>query len=679
MAKASRWLAGASYLQKWLVLGVLIGAMAGTGAIVFYEALLGATHLLLGVLAGYHVPTPIGEGGRAASGSFSRPWALPLVVGLGALLGALLAFRFAPDAEGHGTDAAISAVHHNPRGIRFRTVIVKIVASALTIGSGGSGGREGPTGQISAGFASLLARELDLSPADGRTAVATGIGSGIGAIFGAPLGGAVLATEILYRDDFDVEALLPCFIASIVGYVIFGAATGFTPLFGFNASYHFGDPSQLLWFALIGVLGGITGLLYAKGFYGIAALFTRIALPRWVKPAIGGVLVGSIALAIPEVLGTGYGWIQQSLGHQLLSLPLWVVLILPFARIVATGLSIGSGGSGGIFGPGMVIGAFVGAGVWRLFEPIVPSMGHSPTPYVIVGMMCCFGSISRAPLAVMLMVAEMTGSLSILAPAMVAVGLAWFIVRRDDDSIYRSQLQSRAASPAQRLLVGMPLLGNVAVNQAMAPPRLVLKGGTPAHLARRQVERAGVPGVPVVDDQGRFEGALSLKDLDRLGEGADAHTIDAVVDPSAPTVAESSHLDVALDALTSASQQWIPVLDNDRAVVGTIAMSDVVRGYRLGLLASLHQLDGTDHAAGTHDIEITTRSSLVNAPLRHARLPAGVIVTSIQRGRELLVPDGDTVLQAGDRLAVIGAPKDVDGLKAAASHASQRRSTEGDH
>ena len=210
------------------------------------------------------------------------------MVGLGALLGAILVFRFAPEAEGHGTDAAISAVHHNPRGIRFRAVIVKIVASALTIGSGGSGGREGPTGQISAGFASLLARELDLSPADARIAVVTGIGSGIGAIFGAPLGGAVLATEILYRDDFDATALLPSFVASIVGYVIFGAAVGYTPLFGFNASYHFTDPSHLLWFALIGVLGGLIGLLYAKGFYGISDIFGRMRLPRWVKPAIGG-------------------------------------------------------------------------------------------------------------------------------------------------------------------------------------------------------------------------------------------------------------------------------------------------------------------------------------------------------------------------------------------------------
>ncbi len=321
MTRAGRWVGGASYLQKWLVLGVLIGTMAGIGAVVFYEALLACTHFFLGTLAGYHVPTPTGEGGQRASAVFDRPWALPLVVGLGALLGAILVFRFAPEAEGHGTDAAISAVHHNPRGIRFRAVLVKITASALTIGSGGSGGREGPTGQISAGFASLLARELDLSPADARIAVVTGIGSGIGAIFGAPLGGAVLATEILYRDDFDAEALLPSFVASLVGYVIFGVVIGFTPLFGFAGSYHFTDPAILPWFALIGVLGGLIGLLYAKSFYGIADLFGKIQIPRWTKPAIGGVIVGMIALVIPEVLGTGYGWIQQGLGRQLLDTP----------------------------------------------------------------------------------------------------------------------------------------------------------------------------------------------------------------------------------------------------------------------------------------------------------------------------------------------------------------------
>ncbi len=346
-ARAARWLASASYGRKWLVLGAVIGVVAGLGAVVFYETLREATHLFLGVVAGYTVPTPAGEGAHAASARYSRPWAIPLVTCLGGLVAGALVFGIAPDAEGHGTDAAISAVHHDPLGIRLRTVVVKIIASAITIGSGGSGGREGPTGQISAGFASFLARLFDLSPSDARIAVMSGIGSGIGSIFGAPLGGAVLATEIMYRDDFEVEALLPSFIASIIGYVLFGSIEGFQPLFGTVEDYHLTDARQLVWFAIIGILGGLVGLLYAKGFYGIAGIFPRLPIPRFLRPALGGLAVGCIALAIPQVLGTGYGWIQESFGTQLLHIPLWIVLVIPFARIVSTGLSIGSGGSGG--------------------------------------------------------------------------------------------------------------------------------------------------------------------------------------------------------------------------------------------------------------------------------------------------------------------------------------------
>ena len=640
--------------------------MAGVGAIVFYEALLACTHFFLGTLAGYHVPTPVGEGGHRASASFTRPWALPLVVGLGALLGGIIVFRFAPEAEGHGTDAAISAVHHNPRGIRFRAVIVKIVASALTIGSGGSGGREGPTGQISAGFASLLARELDLSPGDARIAVVTGIGSGIGAIFGAPLGGAVLATEILYRDDFDAEALLPSFVASLVGYIIFGSVVGFTPLFGFAGSYHFSNPTQLVWFALIGVLGGLIGILYAKSFYGISDLFGHLALPRWAKPAIGGVIVGLIALAIPEVLGTGYGWIQEGLGRQLLTLPLWIVLVLPFARILATGLSIGSGGSGGIFGPGMIIGAFIGASVWRLLEPVVPSMGHNPAPYVIIGMMCCFGGISRAPLAVMLMVAEMTGSLSILGPAMIAVGLAWFIVRRSDDTIYRSQLRTRADAPAQRLLIGMPVLANVPVRQAMAAPRLVIPGGTSVEAAQEALAHGRLTGAPVVDSNGRFEGTISLGSL-QASKGPRDHRLESFVDVTAPTVSDSAHLDVAVDAITTSTQHWVSVLDSERNVVGTVATSDVVRGYRLGLLASLQKVNADGDAPGADRVVIGAGSPLAGQSLNNADLPISIIVTTIQRNKDLVVPTGSTRLQAGDELIVLGRSGDIDAFRAIAT------------
>jgi CIC family chloride channel protein len=659
-AGAGRWVASASYLKKWTVLGVIIGAVAGCGAIVFYEALVASTHLFLGVLVGYHVPTPIGEGGHAASSSAARPWALPLVGGAGALLGAVLVFRVAPEAEGHGTDAAIAAVHDNPRGVRFRAVIVKIVASALTIGSGGSGGREGPTGQISAGFGSLLARLLDLEPADGRIAVATGIGSGIGAIFGAPLGGAVLASEILYRDDFEPAALLPCFIASAVSYVIFGAAEGFKPLFGFVGSYRFSDPSQLVWFALIGVLAGLVGLLYAKSFYGLVDLFHRSPLPHWVNPAIGGLLVGAIGIAIPEVIGTGYGWVQTSLSHGLLSIPLWIVLVLPFARIVATGLSIGSGGSGGIFGPGMVIGAFLGASVWRLFEPAFPSMGHSPAPYVIVGMMACFGGISRAPLAVMLMVAEMTGSLSILTPAMVAVGISWLIVRRNDDTIYRSQLKNRADAPARRILAGLPLLGAIPTSRAMVTPRVLVRSDTTTTDAQVALEAAKVNGAPVVDGAKRFTGSLARSAV--TSPGAARKSVTELVDAGAPVVSVASTLDVALESLTEAPLSWVAVLDDDRRVMGILSVSDIVHAYRQELIGSAERMSGLGARAGVSVVTVSGASPLSGTTLREAGLPHGLLVTAVTRGQSVFVPNGDTELTEGDQLSVLGQTGDLGDL-----------------
>lgn len=575
-AAASRWVAEASYVRKWVVLGVAIGVIAGLGAVVFFGALQLATHLFMRDLVGYRIPTPFGEGNLGPHQGPARAWALPLVAGGGALLGAILVFRIAPEAEGHGTDAAISAVHHNPRGVRFRTVLVKIVASALTIGSGGSGGREGPTGQISAGFGSLLARVLDLGPEDARIAVAAGIGSGIGAIFGAPLGGAVLAAEILYRDDVDPAALLPSFIASGVGYAIFGAVEGYGPLFGVHAATTvFTAPGHLVWFALIGLLGGLIGLAYCSGFYGLNAAFVRSRLPKWLAPALGAVAVGLIALEIPQVLGTGYGWIQQGLGSSLRAIPLWIVLVLPFARIVATGLSIGSGGSGGIFGPGMVIGAFVGAAVWRLLDPVFPSMGP-PAPYVIVGMMCCFGSVSRAPLAVMLMVAEMTGSIASLEPGLIAVGIAWLIVRQRDATMYQSQLARRDAAPDRALLSQLAVLPTIPARTWASQSRPVLAAGVSAGEAAGVLRMSEHTAAPVADESGRFAGTVTLAALEAADPDA---SWGGLPDSSAAVVDQDSALDVALDALTSSRSPFVTVLDRDRRIVGTISGTEFINAY----------------------------------------------------------------------------------------------------
>jgi chloride channel protein, CIC family len=456
-SRAKQW-AGASlnragYLRKWLTLGITIGIIAGLGAVAFYLALDYAGQFLLGYLADYHIPKPAGDGGDPGSPGFSRPWAIPLVVFGGALVSALLVSTFAPEAEGHGTDSAIEAVHTDPRAIRVRAIVVKTIASALTIGSGGSGGREGPAAQISAGFGSLLTRQLNLSDDDGRVAVSLGIGSGIGAIFGAPLGGAVLAASIVYREDFDYRSLIPGFITSATAYAVLGSILGFDPLFGFLAAdYQFHQPLQLIWFVVLGIVAAGIGLLYAQTFYGTVNLTHRLPGGAVLKPAIGGLAVGLIALAVPQILSSGYGWAQKAATlDSLMAIPLWIVLILPVAKIVATSLSIGTGGSGGIFGPGIVIGAFTGAALWRLGELLhLPWLPDSPGVFVVVGMMACFGGVAHAPLAVMIMVAEMTGSFSVVPCAMVAVGIAYLLISRTSVSIYRAQRLNRETAAAER-------------------------------------------------------------------------------------------------------------------------------------------------------------------------------------------------------------------------------------
>lgn len=652
-----------SYLPKWIFLASLIGVIAGIGAVVFYETLTLASHFFLGFLAGYHVPTPAGEGNSAGSAHYVRAWAIPLVVVLGALLSGFLVFTWAPEAEGHGTDAAIDAVHHNPRGIRLRAVVVKIIASALTIGSGGSGGREGPTAQISAGFGSLLARTLDLSPEDGRIAVSVGIGSGIGAIFSAPLGGAILAADIVYRDDFEFEALLPGMLASIVAYTIFGAFFGYHPLFAIPGGYHFDQPIQLLWFGIIGLLAGGIGLLYSKTFYGVVALSKFIPVSKKLRPAVGGLLVGLMAIGLPQVLGTGYGWVQKGLGNELIHTPLIIILALPLARIIATSLSIGTGGSGGVFGPGMVIGAFSGLAVWRVLEPIAPGVGHDPAPFVIVGMMAVFGGISRAPLAVMLMVAQMTGSLALLAPAMLAIAIAWFIVGRADESIYRSQLHTRTDSMANRLQFGLPLLGSIKVASVASNPLVVLQDSDSLAKALNTLEDAGAPGAPVVDSRGTYLGTIESSHLAHKVDTEGQTPISKILDPTTTTVGADATLDIGLEALTQAGGHWVPVTSRKRHIVGILSVGDIVRGYRSALQTNAESISRVTSNFVTVEERVAAHSILIGRPLREADLPVGSVIVTIERGNGLLLATGDSVLVERDIVSVLVHSDSLDQLR----------------
>ena len=587
------------YLTTWLLVGSLIGVVAGLGAVVFLRAIGLATEVFLGGIVGWMPPNPVGEGTPAVR-DMARPWLLPVVTGLGGLLSGIIVYSLAPEAEGHGTDAAIAAIHFNGGRLRGRVAPVKLVASAITIGSGGSGGREGPAAQISATFGSLLSGWLRLDPRNRRIAVAAGMGAGIGAIFRAPLGGAVMATEILYLHDLEAEALVPALIASIVGYSVFGLFEGWSPIFGAQPGLGFEQPLTLVSYALLGLVCGAVGLLYARVFYGVEAQFRRLGLPRWLKPALGGALVGLIGLAVNGAVHTGYGWVQIAMGPGLQDLPLWLVLVLPFAKILATSLSIGSGGSGGIFGPGMVIGGFVGAAFWRLGHGVLPALPNSPAPFVIVGMIALFGGIAHAPLAMLLMVGEMTGNLSLLAPAMIAVALSTALV--GDETIYRSQLPDRGSAPAHRVRLSFPLLASLRVRDAMAT------GAPPPAVAD------GAPGLP------------------RL----------------APEVA----LDDALARLAETGAVAALVVE-DGPPLGWLTTRDIAAAYREAEAGNVRRSGGVGAESELLEADLWPGSPLAGKPLREVVFPARALVVSVTREGGAFFPDAATVLLPGDRLLLV--------------------------
>jgi chloride channel protein, CIC family len=651
------------YLLKWLLISTLIGLVAGIGAIAFYAAIRLATGMLLGGLIGYLPPDPAGEGHTAVMPLWTaaRPWLLPLVTAGGGLLAGILVFSLAPEAEGHGTDAAIAAFHEG-KPIRARIPLIKLVASAITIGSGGSAGREGPSAQISAGFGSLLGTFLHLDLQDRRIAIATGIGAGIGAIFRAPLGGAILAAEILYKHDLEVEAIIPALIASIIGYSVFGVWSGWNPIFATHGNLAFTSPPQLLYYIMLGILCGGIGLLYARGFYGMTHVFHRLPLPNWVKPGIGGLFVGLIGLVLPQALGMGYGWVQVSMGPGLLSLPLWVILVLPFAKIVTTGLSIGSGGSGGIFGPGMVIGGMVGATIWRLCYHVLPGVPDNPAPFVIVGMMALFGGIAHAPLAVMLMVAEMTGNLSMLAPAMIAVGISSIIVGHA--TIYTSQVDTRADSPAHRLQLSFPMLSTLAARQAMA--QISLQFSPQQTVAEAETLLAGrvISGAPVVDARGNLLGVLTLADVQRvpLSERAQRRVAEAM-NRDVLVMYPDETLDEALEQLTSRRVGWAPVVDEGRHLVGVLSVTDIVRAYRETLAKTSRRMRGVVEGTVMLEVKAEPSARLVGVPLRDAHLPPESLVVSIRRQGELIFPRGSAVIEPGDVVTFLVSPSGEERLR----------------
>jgi chloride channel protein, CIC family len=585
-----------SYLTKWLVIGILIGLVAGFGATAFYYAIELVSNTILTGLTGFSPPTPNGEVNTIlifASSANPKYYLIPISTIIGGAVAGLLIYRFAPEAEGHGTDAAIDAYHNKNGVVRRRIPVIKTIASAFTIGTGGSAGREGPTAQIAAGFGSIVGGIFKLPAKDRRIAVAAGIGAGIGTIFRSPFGGAVLAGEILYSGpDIEAEALIPAFIATPIGYVIFAYFTSFTPIFGF-VTYNFNQPDELLVFALLGALCAGFGRLYTFLFYSTKKFFDRLMISNYFKPMIGAGIAGTIAIFFPQVTGLGYGFVQILINgnpaaittNYFTTSAVIALLLIAFFKIFATSVTVGSGGSGGVFAPSLVIGGFVGAFVWEIMRYIAPSLFPSAAPLVIIGMIALFGGVGRVPIAVILMVTEMTGSLALVAPAMVAVVVSYFLVG-PKYTIYHSQVLSRAESPAHRGEYSIPLMTTLKVEDAMKKDLVTLSSSDSAEEAFRIMSDKKIQGIPVITSDRHVQGILTMSDVMRVPHDELRTTrIDNLMTKNVISVYPDDTLLVALEKLTEHAIGRLPVVDKEtNEIVGIVSRSDLFSTYEKNIV-----------------------------------------------------------------------------------------------
>ena len=504
-----------AYFQRWLFIGAVIGVASGLIMALFYGAIDLATHLLLGLIAGSIPPQPAGEGATVLR-PIARPWLLPVVTGLGGLIVGLIVYNFAPETARGGTDNVLTSFHHENGMIRKRVAPIKLIASAITIGSGGSAGREGAAAQIMAGIGSWLAQTLRLDDHDRRIAAVAGMGAGIGTIFRAPFAGAIFGAEVLYKRDFEADAIFPTFIASVVGYTVYGAIVGWQPIFGPRTDFGFHDPRSLVGFLALGILAGVIGLLFEASMSTVTRVFDGMRLPIILKPAIGGVLVGLIGIYLPASLGMGYGFVQFSVNNDYTTLSGLLLALLVFAKIATTSLTIGSGGSGGDVAPAMVVGGFMGGALWAGLHYVAPALvqGVQPGAYVLVGMAAFFGGISKTPLAMILLVTEMSGELSLIAPAMLATMVAYVIT--GDASVYHAQPPTRLDSPAHRDDYALPLMQRVTVRETLeavggaVPP--VVASDAPLTAASELLRQSGAAAALARED-GRIVGIITLTDI----------------------------------------------------------------------------------------------------------------------------------------------------------------------
>ncbi len=572
------------YASKWLFYFVLIGIIAGFGAIVFHYLCGLGMHYFLDMMAGYRPGNPAGEHLLLphTDTPFNR-WMLLILPALGGIVSGWLVYTFAPEAEGHGTDAAIDAYHHKGGLIRARIPFIKTIASTITLTTGGSGGREGPIAQIGAGFGSFLATKFGLSERERRIMMAAGIGAGVGSIFRAPLAGALFAAEVLYRDpDFESEVIIPAGISSVVAYCIFCLVFGWGSLFD-SPDFKFQNPLELGPYIILSGVLVLTGALYVKVFYGMIDVFKKLKVLNHIKPAIGGLFTGIIGFFLPYTLAFGYGMAQDAIWNRE-TVSITILLCLAFGKIFTTAFSIGSGGSGGVFGPSVVIGGAMGGAVGKIFHSLMPTIVTHPGSFVIVGMAGFFTAVSNTPISTIIFVSEMTNSYHLLLPSLLVCSLCYLLAKKW--TIFENQVKARVDSPAHAGEFMMDILQTIKVenlNHLIKDVRCVNQD-MPFSEFKKIFQTTKQHYFPVMDDKGAFSGIFSSTDIREVIFTSHLEELVVMKDimiSDLITTTPSEDLNTVLHKLTQKNIDALPVVkeDDSSAFLGLIYRRDIIAHY----------------------------------------------------------------------------------------------------
>jgi len=576
---------------RTLLHAALVGLVAGIVGSAFLWALEHVQGVMLEDLCGYIPLRAAGQWHKVEAGTTDFRWYfLIFVPAIGGLVCGWLT-RKAPETRGGGGDAAIDAFHYKGGDVPNRVLWVKPAASIATLGTGGSGGREGPTMQIGAAIGSAVGRYLSLTGRERRTLMVAGIAAGISAVFRTPLGAALLAIEVLYRDDFESEALIPAVLASVIAYSVALSVFGTEPLFGNLPRYPF-HPKQLPLFVLLALAISAFAVLFETSLELARKGFNKLAVPDWIRPALGGLGLGIFVVLLMVtvdpwignfhrgmgVLGGGYGAAQVAITGAPWVAPGWttveLLLALAVAKIAAVSLTIGSGGSAGDFAPTVAIGGLIGGAFGGAMRLVLDDPSIQPGAFALVGMAAFYAGIANTPLAALVLVSEVAGSYDLLVPLMLTEGVAMIMLRKVN--LYKSQPRSTKDSPVHARILSLRC-GDV-IDRSRRPVTLHVR--QTIHTVADVIENAPDQDVfPVLDDTAKVVGLVAAESLRAfVSEGAAidvAIAADAMVEPL--VFGERDDVRTAALALVRRDLRAAPVLDETGTITGMIDEHDIMR------------------------------------------------------------------------------------------------------